>query len=247
MPAQFDTQKQFVQWNEAMAHKYDPEAYHLRSNFLIRWIERRRVKTILKFLNTDYQDHVLEIGCGAGNILEQIPSKRLHGIDLSTFLTKKSQHRLASYQAILALSNAEQLPFADGRFRKLVCSEVLEHVSNPRRVICEMARVATTDAVLVISVPNEAWIDYVKGIIRRLGLGRWLLKGGEGAYNSPTQMTDEWHLHSFDLLLLYEIIKNILVIRQTQAIPFSFLPLRYVARCQLINQSKPVPHANRNL
>lgn len=235
---QSDNQTNFIQWNEEMAHKYDPEAYHLRSNFLIRWIERRRVKTILNFLNTDQQDAVLEVGCGAGNILEQIPSTRLHGIDLSTFLLKKSQQRLASHQTILAQSNAEQLPFAKAQFRKLVCSEVLEHVSSPRRVVGEMARVATADAILVMSVPNEDWINRIKGIIRRLGLGGWLLKGGNGSYSSPDRMTDEWHLHSFSLTMLQEISKDILIIRQVKGIPFNFMPLRYVALCRLTNWSE---------
>ncbi len=236
MPASFNTENDFIQWNEEMAHKYDPEAYHLRSNFLIRWIERRRVKIILNFLNTHQQDRVLEIGCGAGNILEQIPATRLHGIDLSTFLIKKSQRRLASHQVILAQSNAEQLPFANDKFQKLVCSEVLEHVANPRRVIGEIARVATSDAIIVISVPNEAWIDGVKAVIRRLGLSGWLLKGGNNSYHSPDQMTDEWHLHRFDLNLLKETSDGILVIHQTKAIPFNFIPLRYVAYCQLMKQ-----------
>jgi len=234
MPTSFKTENDFIQWNEEMAHRYDPEAYHLRSNFLIRWIERRRVKTILNFLNTHQQDSVLEIGCGAGNILEQIPAIRLHGIDLSSFLIKKSQRRLAFHQVILAQSNAEQLPFASGKFHKLVCSEVLEHVANPRRVVGEIARVATSDAVIVISVPNEVWIDRVKTIIRELGLGKWLLKGADDSYSSPDQMTDEWHLHSFDLTLLKEISDDILVIRQIKAIPFNFIPLRYVACCQLV-------------
>ncbi len=238
MPVRFTNQNDFIQWNEEMARKYDPEAYHLRSNFPIRWIERRRVKTILNFLNAERQDSILEIGCGAGNILEQIPSAHLYGIDLSTFLIKKSQHRLETLSAGLAQSNAEHLPFANAKFRKLVCSEVLEHVAHPYRVICEMARVATADAVLVISVPNEAWIDRVKRIIRTLGLGQWLLKGNNNSYSSPDQMTDEWHLHSFDLALLRNISKDILVIRQTKAIPFSFMPLRYVALCELANQRK---------
>ncbi|NJN94516.1 MAG: methyltransferase domain-containing protein [Anaerolineales bacterium] len=236
MPTSFKTENDFIQWNEEMAHKYDPEAYHLRSNFLIRWIERRRVKTILNFLNTRQQDRVLEIGCGAGNILVQIPATCLHGIDLSTFLIKKSQRRLASHRVILAQSNAEQLPFVNDNFHKLVCSEVLEHVADPRRVIGEIARVATSDAIIVVSVPNEAWIDRVKAIIRRLGLSQWLLKGENDSYNSPDQMTDEWHLHRFDLNLLKEIADGILVIHQTKAIPFSFIPLRYVACCQLIKQ-----------
>ena len=234
MTIKFNSETDFAQWNEEMAHKYDPEAYHLRSNFLIRWIERRRVKMILHFLCTKSQDTVLEIGCGAGNILEQIKSHQLHGIDLSTFLLKKSHHRLAPRQAKLAQANAERLPFVNQRFSKLVCSEVLEHVSNPRQVIAEIARVAEPNGVIVISVPNEVWIDRVKGIIRRLGLGRWLLQGNNGSYNSPNQMTDEWHLHSFDLALLEEISKNILVIQQTKAVPLSFIPLRYVVCCQII-------------
>ncbi len=99
-----------------------------------------------------------------------------------------------------------------------------------------MARVATANAVLVISVPNETWINRVKRIIQALGLSRWLLQGGENSYNPPDEMTDEWHLHSFDLALLQEISKDILFIRQTKAIPFGFIPLRYVAFCQVIER-----------
>ena len=233
MPIQLSDRQRFVQWNEEMARKYDPEAYHLRSNFLIRWIERRRVKAILDFLKPGRQDSVLEVGCGAGNVLEQVPAGQLHGIDLSTFLLKKSQSRLVQRQAGLVLANAERLPFADGRFERLVCTEVLEHVADPRQVVSEMARMATTGAVLVISVPNETWISRAKEMIHALGLSRWLLYGSKDAYNSPDKMTDEWHLHSFDLALLREVSENILLIRQTKAIPFSFVPLRYVVRCQV--------------
>jgi ubiquinone/menaquinone biosynthesis C-methylase UbiE len=243
MPIQFDNERQFAQWNEEMAHKYDPEDYHLRSNFLIRWVERRRVKAILRFLDVNAnengqdeneQDIVLEVGCGAGNVLEQVQSGQLHGIDLSTFLLNKSRSRLAHRQARLVQANAERLPFADGQFRKLICTEVLEHVLDPRGVVGEMARVATADAALVISVPNEGWIDRVKGIIRAVGLGRWLLRGSEGSYSSPDRMMDEWHLHSFDQVLLQEICENRLLIRQVKAIPFRFVPLRYVACCCVI-------------
>ncbi len=233
MPIQLSNGQRFVQWNEEMARKYDPEAYHLRSYFLIRWIERCRVKAILDFLKPGRQDSVLEVGCGAGNVLEQVPAGRLHGVDLSTFLLKKSQSRLAQRQAGLVLANAERLPFADGQFGRLVCTEVLEHVSDPRQVVSEMARVATAGAVLVISVPNERWINRAKEMIRRLGLSRWLLHGDKDTYNSPDNMTDEWHLHSFDLGLLQKISENILLIRQTKAIPLGLVPLRYVARCQI--------------
>jgi ubiquinone/menaquinone biosynthesis C-methylase UbiE len=237
MPIQLSDGQRFAQWNEEMARKYDPEAYHLRSNFLIRWIERRRVKAILDFLKPGGKDNVLEVGCGAGNVLEQVPAGSLNGIDLSTFLLKKSQSRLAARRPGLALANAERLPFAGGQFARLVCTEVLEHVANPRQVVSEMARVAAADAVLVISVPNERWINRVKALIHALGLSRWLLHGSKGAYNSPDKMTDEWHLHSFDLALLREISENILLIRQTKAVPLCFAPLRYVVQCQVIERN----------
>lgn len=235
MPAEFVSERDFIRWNEEMAHKYDPEAYHLRSNFLIRWIERRRVKIILRFLDAGPNDSVLEVGCGAGNVLEKISSNQLHGIDLSTSLLKKSQKRLAWHQAKLLQTNAERLPFANGQFRKLFCTEVLEHVADPRKAVGEMARVATTDAVLVISIPNETWINRVKVIIRCLGLRRLLLQGDADSYSSPDQMTDEWHLHSFDLKLLQEVSKNILLVRKVKAVPFSLIPLRYVVCCRVVS------------
>jgi len=178
---------------------------------------------------------VLEVGCGAGNVLEQVRSGRLYGIDISAFLLQKSQRRLAHRQAKLVRSNAERLPFADRQFRKLICTEVLEHVLDPRKVVGEMARVAAVDAVLVISVPNEGWINRVKGSIHALGLGRCLLQGDEDSYSSPDCMTDEWHLHSFDLALLQRVCQNILLIRKIKAIPFRFIPLRYVAYCRLVS------------
>ncbi len=234
MSAKFEDGNGLIQWNEAMAHKYDPDAYHRHSNFLVRWIERRRVKTILQFLETQQEDLILEVGCGAGNVLEQIPSKYLHGMDLSTFLLKKAQKRLTSRQAGLSQANAEQLPFADQQFDKLVCTEVLEHVANPRTVVKEMTRVATDRAIIVISVPNEIWIDRIKQFLIAIGLAKWLLQGNQDTYSSPEKMTDEWHLHSFDLPLIKKVTANITQIEAVQAIPFRFIPLRYVVKCSVI-------------
>jgi ubiquinone/menaquinone biosynthesis C-methylase UbiE len=234
MAKDFASERELFEWNEAMAHKYDPEAYHLRSNRLIRWIERRRVKAILHFLAASSSDTVLEVGCGAGNVLEQVRSRSLFGLDLSPFLLAKSQQRLAAKKAKLIQANAEKLPFVNGCFSRLICTEVLEHVRNPRQVICEMVRVASANAIVVISVPNEVWIDRVKGVIRNLGLKRLLLKGrGENAYDSPDEMLDAWHLHRFDLSLLRRIAAGTLHIRHIRAIPFTFLPLRYVVACEL--------------
>ncbi|MDM8529576.1 class I SAM-dependent methyltransferase [Anaerolineales bacterium HSG25] len=230
----FTDETQFIQWNENMAHKYDPEAYHLRSHPIIRWIERRRVNAILEFIAAKPLDKVLEVGCGASNVLAQIPAQTLYGVDLSTYLLKKSQNRLQKRDARLLQTNAEKLPFCDQKFDKLICTEVLEHVTDPRQVIGEMARMAHKESTIVISVPNEAWINMVKNGIHSTGLSHWFLQqSGTDSYSSPDRMTDEWHLHEFDLPLLEGFSKDFLRIQQVRAIPFPFLPLRYVVQFEL--------------
>jgi SAM-dependent methyltransferase len=50
------------------------------------------------------------------------------------------------------------LPFAAESFDSIFCSQVLEHVAHPDRVISEMARVLNTDGILLLSVPHLAYL-----------------------------------------------------------------------------------------
>jgi len=63
--------REFKSWNDAMVEKYDVEQFHDHPSPLIRYIERKRVRRILALLAACPEDRVLEIGCGAGNILAQ--------------------------------------------------------------------------------------------------------------------------------------------------------------------------------
>ena len=235
MSTQFEDNQAFIQWNEVMSQKYDSEAYHLRSNLLIRWIEQRRVEAVLSLLETTPIDTVLEVGCGAGIVLSKILAKQLIGLDLSGYILRKTtKQRMEHLNAHLLQANAESLPLANNTYDKILCTEVIEHVRTPRNVIKEMHRVATQQAIIVITIPNERLIAHAKAMIIKLGLGRWLLAGGghTDAYDSPEQ-ANEWHLHQFDLPLLQDTIANLLTIETTKAIPFRWLPFRYVVRCRV--------------
>ena len=234
MPTQFNNTSEFIEWNEEMTRKYDSEDYHLRSNFIIRWIEKKRVKAILKLLKSTSQDTVVEIGCGAGMVLEQIPAGTVIGMDLSGFILHKTQRRLAKRNALILQGNGENLPFSNNQFDKIVCTEVIEHVMEPRNIASEMARVGTSQSTLVITIPNESLIDNAKKFVGKLGLGRMFLAGTSenDAYHSPED-ANEWHLHQFDLPMLREVTADFLIIQKVIPIPFSFLPLRYVVSCRV--------------
>ena len=94
-------QDNFAAWNEEMAQRHDPDLYHTQSPLPIRLIERRRVQVIINLLKVQQEHRILEVGCGAGNVLEQVgPSKRI-GVDISTFLLGKSQQRLGSNASLV--------------------------------------------------------------------------------------------------------------------------------------------------
>lgn len=237
MVDRFSNERQFIDWNEDMARRFDPEAFHLRSNIIIRWIERRRVQEIIKSLHATQEDNILEVGCGAGNVLEQIPGAMLYGVDISALMLEKSKNRLSIRRAHLLRANVEALPLLSNQFSRLFCTEVLEHVINPDKVIREMARVATSNAIIVVSIPNENIINQIKRVIHKLGLWKLIMRGdAEDSYTSPKTMDDEWHLHSFDLPKFVEISKGKISIEKIQAIPFSFLPIRYVIKCKVYRE-----------
>ena len=116
-------------------------------------------------LELDGGARLLDVGCGTGrHLLEQsrFPGL-LVGLDTSReelrktqylFLLTAEQRRLAA-QVELLQGIGERLPFVDGIFAQVVCTETLEHVPDDRSVLRELVRVLQPGGVLAISVPDE--------------------------------------------------------------------------------------------
>jgi ubiquinone/menaquinone biosynthesis C-methylase UbiE len=230
-PRAFRDLREFKSWNDAMVEKYDVEQFHDHPSPLIRYIERKRVRRILALLGACPGDRVLEIGCGAANILAQIPSSRRCGIDLAESLLAKAVRRISKH-GTLVQGDAEHLPFRDRAWERVYCSEVLEHIPSPGTALAEMRRIVTDGGVAVVSVPNERLINTLKAMLRASGLYRVLLGARSGNYRMPERMDDEWHLHVFDLAGLLALIPPGLRVTRIEGIPFRWLPLRYVVRCE---------------
>jgi len=221
--------REFTAWNEEMVRRFDPDAYHTRSSLPIRAIERLRVRAIRRLLDVRGDARVLEVGVGGGNVLERIGGRRV-GIDLSPFILDKARTRLGG-GADLVRGDAMALPFADGIFDRVYCSEVLEHVLEPEAVVREMRRVLSPSGLAVVSVPNEALINRVKGVVFKLPLGRRLVGGGgDGGYRVSDKMDDEWHLHEFDRARLERAVAGRFDIDALVGVPSRLMPLRLVAR-----------------
>lgn len=216
-------------WNEEMVLKHDPEAFHLHSSGLVRWIESKRIRAVLEAFRGKEDEIILEVGCGAGNILEKMKAGRLVGIDFSLRMAKRTSERLADRINVHSLqADGHKLPFQNQIFDGVICTEVLEHVEDPDRLLGEIRRTAKMGASIALSIPNEELINRLKSAIFGLGLHRILLQGN---YEVPERMDDEWHLHVFDLKKLSAKLSRQFHIKKITAVPFSFLPLRYVIVC----------------
>ncbi len=216
----------FRAWNEEMANKYNPDTFHKKSNFIIRHIEGLRIRNIIKELGLQENDRILEVGCGAGNIMEKIPRGHITGVDLSEFLVKIARNKAARHKVFVA--DAQALPFKDGTFNKVICSEVLEHVLSPESVLKETSRVLTNNGTAIITIPHEKSINAVKKILIRLRLFKLL--DSKYGYKVSRNMQDEWHIHSFRIKDFTRILANYYKICKVYPSPSIFLALRYIIK-----------------
>ncbi len=225
--------EEFKDWNEKMLKKYDPDSFHHHHNSFVRYIERKRVNTIYQLMNISNDDYLIEIGCGAGNVIQKAPNGKLFGTDISASILSKAKGKL-NQSACLFQADAQHLPCKDQVFMKVICSEVLEHLLDPSAALHEIARILQCGGVAIISVPNELMINRIKRILLRLGIFKWLLQEKGNYKKMPARMEDEWHLHTLNIEKWLDLFNESFKVTRLKKIPFSFLPFRYIVRLQRI-------------
>lgn len=107
-------------------------------------------------------EKLLDAGCGEGRHCFGALERGAHvvGLDLDLASLRAGagdlRRRAAECDRLGALvhGNAFRLPFADGTFDKVICSEVMEHVHDYRAAARELARVTKPGGCLAITIPT---------------------------------------------------------------------------------------------
>ena len=215
----------FRDWNEQMVQRYDPEVFHHHPRGIVRWVESRRVRTVIRCLGAAAEHQILDVGCGGGNLLALLPGSRRCGIDLSAPMIKRAHERLGR-DAALIHGDAEQLPFADESFDRVVLSSVLSHVLHPERVIAEIRRVTRPGGRIVISISHEEQIERGIRWAKALGLDKRFF-GNAQAPGEIQVYNVEYHLHRFAPKRVIDLVGDRLKIVKTRRVPLIF-PVHWV-------------------
>lgn len=119
---------------------------------------KRRARRIIKELDPQDGDRIVDLGCGTGYYLFLLSNLgirlSLTGFDYDERAINEARGSIYGKDIKFITGNLHKVPFQDKSFDKAVMSEVLEHVENDEKVLQEVYRILKPDGVLVISVPS---------------------------------------------------------------------------------------------
>ena len=97
---------------------------------------------------------VLDVGCGSSRIIQGLP--HAVGVDFQLKKLRRVQRRTRR----LVQATLTRLPFRDGAFNAIVCSQVIEHVTPSEVDWAEFARVLSPGGIFVVGTPDYATLTW---------------------------------------------------------------------------------------
>lgn len=122
---------------------------------------RLRAKHILRLLDLQKNNVILDAGCGVGLYSLTLAKRgyKVHGIDTDEEKinrAKKLAHSLNIDIDTVSFdtTNLCQLPIKAETYDRIICSDVIEHIKDDDVAVSELGRVLKKGGILVLSVPS---------------------------------------------------------------------------------------------
>ncbi len=144
---------------------FDKAALCGEPSYVWRAGQQRRLEMIVRAAGERIRGRILENGCGVGMYVEHLQTfgGRVFGLEFD--FERAAEARRRSPRIVNAAG--EGLPYPAATFDLILSHEVLEHVSDDRRALEEIARVLKPGGRLVLFVPNRGYPFETHGVYWR--------------------------------------------------------------------------------
>jgi SAM-dependent methyltransferase len=211
--------------NDRLAREHPIDDYYDKSPFFVRWIEQARLRIIREMVAQTPGLRILEVGSGGGHVLRMFKQSKLTAVDVSGVFLDNARRNLQGYDAEFVQGEIVKLGLPASSFDRIICTEVLEHTTNPEEILAELARLLHPNGRAVITVPNDPLIERLKGVVRRTPAG-WALRG------RVNWGGDEFHIHKWKPNEFRSLLSRFFVVEDQRAAPFGALPIRACFQCR---------------
>lgn len=147
-----------------MTHSIDDLHVYLRT---IKADERTSLSVLAEQIH--HQATVLDLGCGSGALGQYLSETRSCTCDGLTWSEAEATHARPNYRTVV-VDNLETCDltasFQNQRYDYIVCADVLEHLSQPERIVDACKTLLAPNGKLLISVPNAAYSGLIAELLQ---------------------------------------------------------------------------------
>ncbi len=123
-----------------------------------RVVDIKRLQFIKRSLDSIDKEEslILDVGCGNGLISHHLGALgfKIHGIDISQKAIDRANSLNKSTNVSFFCKSAEDLKAEGQLYDAIICSEVLEHLDNPVKLLKELHKLLKDSGVLIVTVPH---------------------------------------------------------------------------------------------
>ncbi len=143
-------------------------------------------------------EHVLEIGCGGGELLNALNPAHGVGIDLSQKLIELAQDRFPRFQFICA--DAQTFDLGDVTFDTIILSDLLNELWDVQAVLMHIRRYCNEQTRLVFNVQSHLW-ESVRNLAEKF---EWVTPTLSQNWLTPIDVNNLIELSGFELVRRWE-------------------------------------------
>lgn len=219
------TAAQVEEVNDTLAREHPINDYYAQSPWFIRWIQERRLALIERWVGPHRGLRILEVGAGGGHVLKRFPEGKLTAVDVSDVYLETARKNLAGYDVTFLKGQVEKLDLAPASFDRIICTEVLEHTTNPGEILAALRPLLSLEGKAIITVPIDPVIDTAKQIIRRTPVG-WALG------NRVNWGGDHYHIQKWWPWQFRSLLAQRFTVLEARIVPSVLAPLHACFLCR---------------